>query len=270
MAIRLIPVRLIGQTIRGIRNRLGMAPADFADSLGVDPADLARWERGDAQPDYGTLAKVATMGLVDVLVFHDSAAAGSSPQLTPGEAGELREILAKMEELTAQARAIAERAVNRTAVDILDAASHAPPALGRADALVLDAELRVETAPRREGRSRTAAAGRRSPSRADAPPRSRGTRASSSSSGASSGGAKRSSASSGSSSASRSSNGSPRASRAGGSGASSGSASSSRPESDGSASPNGTSRKAGGARSGRSSGSTSDAKETGTAAGAAS
>jgi transcriptional regulator with XRE-family HTH domain len=171
MQIRLMPRRLMGQTIRGIRNRLGMSQAEFAESLGVESgAMVARWEKGQSQPEYGTLAKIATMGLVDVLVFHETTDAAQLPQLTPGEAGELRAILARMEALLADAKVVVERAANRTAVEVLEAATGsaaaAPPAT--ADALVLDAEVRLETRPR--ARSRTASASRakspKSPSRA--------------------------------------------------------------------------------------------------------
>jgi transcriptional regulator with XRE-family HTH domain len=168
MQIRLMPRRLMGQTIRGIRNRLGMSQADFAKALGVENgATVGRWEKGQAQPEYATLAKIATMGLVDVLVFHETTEA-PLPQLKPGEAGELREILARMEALLADAKVLVERASNRTALEILEAATAAPatppPAV---EALVLDAEVRLETKPRT--RSRTASAGRaKSTSRAKA------------------------------------------------------------------------------------------------------
>jgi transcriptional regulator with XRE-family HTH domain len=167
MQIRLMPRRFMGQTIRGIRNRLGMSQAAFAEALGVESgATVSRWEKGQTQPEYGTLAKIATMGLVDVLVFHETSDAAQLPQLTPGEAGELQQILTRMEALLADARAIAVRAANRTAVEVLEGATgpgQAPPAT--ADALVLDAEVRLETRPRT--RSRTATAGRaKSPSRA--------------------------------------------------------------------------------------------------------
>jgi transcriptional regulator with XRE-family HTH domain len=178
MPIKLLPRRLIGQTIRGIRNRLGMSQADFARSLGTgDAAAVARWERGQGQPDYGTLAKIATMGVVDVLVFHDTAPVDARPQLTPGEASELGEILARMEALMADARRLVDRASTRTAVELLDAVGTAPPALtDGAGALVLDAEVRVEAGPRarRESRSRTASAGRRAGTRATSQPRARG------------------------------------------------------------------------------------------------
>ncbi|HYH82375.1 MAG TPA: helix-turn-helix transcriptional regulator [Longimicrobium sp.] len=158
MAIRLIPKRLIGQTIHGIRTRLGMSPAEFARSLGVDDArEVGRWERGTAQPDYGTLAKIATMGVVDVLVFHEAPAVDGRPQLTPGEASELGQILARMEALLAEARRLVERASNRTAVEFLDAATGSGASLPAGDGLVLDASVRVEAKPRT--RSRTASAG---------------------------------------------------------------------------------------------------------------
>jgi len=161
MQIRLLPRKIIGQTIRGIRTRLGMSPADFANSLGVaDVAEVGRWERGTAQPDYGTLAKIATMGMVDAFIFHDPQGDGASPQLTPGEAGELDIILTRMEGLLNEARALVDRASSRTAVELLDAASGSPPARALADStLLLDAEVRVEATPRT--RSRTASASRR-------------------------------------------------------------------------------------------------------------
>ncbi|HEX6749077.1 MAG TPA: helix-turn-helix transcriptional regulator [Longimicrobium sp.] len=164
MPMRLLPKRLIGQTIRGIRNRLGMSQADFAQAVGAASAALvSRWERGEAQPDYGTLAKIATMGVVDVLVFHDEVSAAETPQLTPGEANELREILFRMEALLDDARQIVDRASSRTALDALEAATaNVPVSTAGADALVLDAEVRLETKPR----SRTASASRRSASRA--------------------------------------------------------------------------------------------------------
>ena len=165
MQIRLMPRRLIGQTIRGIRNRLGMSQADFAKALGVESgATVARWEKGQTQPEYGTLAKIATMGLVDVLVFHETPEGAPLPQLTPGEAAELREILARMEALISDAKALVARAENRTAVEVLEAAtgSRPSPAPATDAAVVLDAEVRLETRPR--VRSRTASAGRAKPS----------------------------------------------------------------------------------------------------------
>ncbi|HEV7587806.1 MAG TPA: helix-turn-helix transcriptional regulator [Longimicrobium sp.] len=160
MQIRLMPRRLMGQTIRGIRNRLGMSQAEFAEALGVENgAAVSRWEKGQSQPEYGTLAKIATMGLVDVLVFHETTDAAEMPQLTPGEAGELRDILARMEALLADAKVLVERAANRTAVELLEAATGSAKATpATADALVLDAEVRLETRPRT--RSRTASASR--------------------------------------------------------------------------------------------------------------
>ena len=160
MQIRLMPRRLMGQTIRGIRNRLGMSQAEFAKALGVESgATVGRWEKGQAQPEYATLAKIATMGLVDVLVFHEPVEGAPLPQLTPGEATELREILSRMETLIADAKALVARAENRPAVEVLVAATGAAatPAPA-AEALVLDAEVRLETKPRT--RSRTASASR--------------------------------------------------------------------------------------------------------------
>jgi len=168
MQIRLMPRRLMGQTIRGIRNRLGMSQAAFAESLGVESgAMVSRWEKGQAQPEYGTLAKIATMGLVDVLVFHETTDAAQLPQLTPGEASELRAILARMEALLADAKVVVERAANRTAVEMLETATGsaaAPPVT--ADALVLDAEVRLETRPRARSRTASAAKSPKRPSRA--------------------------------------------------------------------------------------------------------
>ena len=159
MQIRLMPRRLMGQTIRGIRNRLGMSQAELGEALGVDGSAVSKWEKGQTQPEYGTLAKIATMGLVDVLVFHETADAVALPQLTPGEAGELRDILARMEALLADAKVVVERAANRTAVEVLEAAAGSAKVTPvTADALVLDAEVRLETRPRK--RSRTASASR--------------------------------------------------------------------------------------------------------------
>ncbi|MFL5385579.1 MAG: helix-turn-helix transcriptional regulator [Longimicrobiaceae bacterium] len=165
MQIRLMPRRLIGQTIRGIRNRLGMSQADFAKALGVESgATVARWEKGQTQPEYGTLAKIATMGVVDVLVFHETPEGAPSPQLTPGEAVVLREIITRIEAQLAEAKALLARAENRTAVEVLEAATGSTPTPApETDAtVVVDAEVRLETRPRT--RSRTASAGRAKPS----------------------------------------------------------------------------------------------------------
>jgi transcriptional regulator with XRE-family HTH domain len=161
MPIRLLPKRIIGQTIRGVRTRLGMSPADFAKSLGVsDASQVAKWERGTVQPDYGTLAKIAAMGAVDLLVFHEPAAGGANPQLTPGEASELNLILARMEGLLTDARRLVDRATNRTALDLLEAtAGTAPAQIVDTGAVVLEAGVTVEAKPRT--RSRTAQASRR-------------------------------------------------------------------------------------------------------------
>lgn len=170
MPIRLLPKRIIGQTIRGVRTRLGMSAADFARSLGVsDASQVAKWERGTAQPDYGTLAKIAAMGAVDLLVFHESPSGGPSPQLTPGEATEITEILARMEALLADARRLVSRATERTALDLLEATSGTAPArLADTGPVVLEAGVTLEARPR--ARSRTAQASRRA---AGTPTRSR-------------------------------------------------------------------------------------------------
>lgn len=161
MPIRLLPKRIIGQTIRGVRTRLGMTAADFARSLGVsDASQVAKWERGTAQPDYGTLAKIAAMGAVDLLVFHEPQSGAPSPQLTPGEATELTEILARMEALLADARRLVNRATERTALDLLEATSGTTPArLADTGPVVLEAGVTLEARPR--ARSRTAQASRR-------------------------------------------------------------------------------------------------------------
>jgi transcriptional regulator with XRE-family HTH domain len=228
--MRLLPQRLIGQTIRGIRNRLGMSQADFADAVGApNGALVARWEKGQVQPDYGTLAKIATMGVVDVLVFHDGAPASETPQLAPGEANELRDILMRMESLLDDARRLVDRASSRTALQALEAAAGSIPASTEtSEALVLDAELRLETKPR----SRTASAGRRSSTRATPSTASRkrsssssssSTRKSGSTAGAGSSSAGESSSASGGSSRPRSRSGSK--SSGSGSGSTGGSAS---------------------------------------------
>ncbi len=166
MQIRLMPRRLMGQTIRGIRNRLGMSQAEFGESLGVEGSAVSKWEKGQTQPEYGTLAKIATMGLVDVLVFHETTNVAALPQITPGEAAELRDILARMEALLADAKVLVERAANRTAVEVLEGATAGAPPV-TADALVLDAEVRLETRPR--ARSRTASASRSTSKRSASP-----------------------------------------------------------------------------------------------------
>jgi transcriptional regulator with XRE-family HTH domain len=150
-----------------------MSQAEFGESLGVEGSAVSKWEKGQTQPEYGTLAKIATMGLVDVLVFHETADAPGLPQITPGEAAELRDILARMEALLADAKVLVERAANRTAVEVLEGArASAPPVT--ADALVLDAEVRLETRPR--ARSRTASASRSTSKRSAAPSSGRTSR----------------------------------------------------------------------------------------------
>jgi len=256
MSIRLLPKRLVGQTIRGIRTRLGMSQADFAHSLGVtDVREVGRWERGTAQPDYGTLAKIATMGVVDVLVFHEETAMDARPQLTPGEASELGEILARMEALLADARRLVDRASNRTAVELLDAAGPPAPALlGDGSSLVLDAEVRVEATPRT--RSRTASAGRRA---GGSQTRTRGT---ASNGGLGSGGT-RTSGSSASGSTTGSSKGGSAAKSGGARSSSTRSGGSTRSASKASRSSGSTTSSGGSGRSGRSGGSASGGSSSG-------
>jgi transcriptional regulator with XRE-family HTH domain len=169
MAIKLVPRRLIGPTIRGIRNRLGQTQDEFAESIGVgDGSTVSAWENGEAQPDYGMLAKIAAMGLVDVLVFSDTSPDAETPQLTPGEAGELRGILARMEALVAEAREIVERASDRTVLETLETAVGPRATLPEvAEGGRLRAELTVEAEPlagsgRGAGNGRSGARGGRS------------------------------------------------------------------------------------------------------------
>ncbi|HET7234511.1 MAG TPA: helix-turn-helix domain-containing protein [Longimicrobium sp.] len=246
MSIRLLPKRLVGQTIRGIRTRLGMSPADFAKSLGVsDVAEVGRWERGTSQPEYGTLAKIAAMGVVDVLVFHEQQPQGALPQLTPGEASELNDILARMEGLLADARRLVSRATNRTAIELLEATSGTAPAQA-ADTgdLVLEAAVTVEARPR--ARSRAASAGRQA---ASTPARAR-----------SGGGSRKSGSSSTGSSSTRSSGtGSSSSSTSGGATAKSGGSRSSSSRSGG-----GSSRSRAGSSGGSSSGASNSSRGEGT------
>ncbi|HET7464516.1 MAG TPA: helix-turn-helix transcriptional regulator [Longimicrobium sp.] len=205
MPIRLLPKQIIGRTIRGVRTRLGMSAADFARSLGVsDASQVGKWERGTAQPDYGTLAKIAAMGAVDLLVFHEPQLDGASPQLTPGEASELNEILARMEALLTDARRLVKRATERTALDLLEAtAGTAPAQIVDTGPLVLEAGVTLEARPRT--RSRTAQASRRAASTQTRSRTSGGTRKSGSSEGSSSGSGGSSSGSTARSGGSRSS-----------------------------------------------------------------
>lgn len=109
-----LPKQLMGHAIRGIRTRLGMSQTAFAAALGMpgSHALVSSWERGKAQPDYGLLAKIATMGVVDVM-----ASAEAQPTVVEGmtsrEMIELQNLLRRMELLMGQARAIVERAGQR-------------------------------------------------------------------------------------------------------------------------------------------------------------
>lgn len=179
MAIRLLPKRLIGQTIRLIRNRLGQTQDEFARSLGYeDGSTVSGWETGESQPDAGTLARIATMGVVDVLVFSDTAEAEDVPQLTPGEAQELNGILLRMETLLSEARQIVDRASNRTALEALEAAvgpGAALPKPAAGDGLALSATVSVEARPRRRSTSESGPGSGSGNGRGGAAKRSRST-----------------------------------------------------------------------------------------------
>jgi transcriptional regulator with XRE-family HTH domain len=112
MNLRLLPKHLIGQIIRGIRGRLRLSQASLAEQLGVDGGEetVRRWESGEEQPDRSVLTRLATMGLVDVLVFHQQE---DTEHLPPGEAAELQGILLRMEALMVEAREVVERAARR-------------------------------------------------------------------------------------------------------------------------------------------------------------
>lgn len=165
MPIKLLPKRLIGQTIRGIRNRLGQTPAEFAETVGVEEVEtILAWERGEQQPDYATLARVAAMGVVDVLVFADPTDAADGPQLTPGEAQELDAILGRMEALLDEARDIVRRASRRTVLDVLEeAAGTRPRGLPEGAEAGVSLELHAEVVPT-ERRGRSSGGGRSSSS----------------------------------------------------------------------------------------------------------
>jgi transcriptional regulator with XRE-family HTH domain len=112
MNVRLLPRHLIGQTIRGIRGRLRLSQASLAEQMGVDEETVRAWESGEEQPDRNVLTRIATMGLVDVLVFHQQE---DTERLPPGEAAELQGILLRMEALLGEAREVVERAARRPA-----------------------------------------------------------------------------------------------------------------------------------------------------------
>lgn len=174
MAIRLLPKRLIGQTIRSIRARLEQTPDEFARALGVPggAATITAWEGGEDQPDYATLAKIATVGVADVLIFHDAAPADEAPQLTPGEAAELSAILARMEGLLGDARRIVARASGRTAVEMLEAATSRRAA-------ARDGRPAAKPSTRKPGPARKTTSAARTKPAAAASPKQRGGAASS-------------------------------------------------------------------------------------------
>lgn len=273
MALRLIPKRLVGPTVRGIRNRLGQTQEQFAESIGVSSGDvIANWEEGRSQPDTGTLAKIAAMGLVDVLVFHDDVPADELPQLTPGEANELRAILSRMEALLGEAREIVEAAADRTVVEVLEAASSArlpaPTGLEADGAVTLAAEVTVKP------RARAGSSGSKSSSRGSSSGGTSSTRSSSSrSSGSkttgsgskSSGGSKSSSGGSGSGGSKSSSGGSKSSGGRSGSSSSRSSGSSSGSSSAGSKSSGSSSSGSGssGSRSGSGGGNSGSSSSNG-------
>ncbi|HEX8455053.1 MAG TPA: helix-turn-helix transcriptional regulator [Longimicrobium sp.] len=113
MNLRLLPKHLIGQMIRGIRGRLRLSQASLAEQLGLEGGEetVRRWESGEEQPDRNVLTRLATMGLVDVLVFHQQE---DTEHLPPGEAAELQGILLRMEALLVEAREVVERAARRS------------------------------------------------------------------------------------------------------------------------------------------------------------
>ena len=140
MNVRLLPRHLIGQTIRGIRGRLRLSQGSLAEQMGVDEETVIRWESGEEQPDRNVLTRIATMGLVDVLVFHQQE---DSERLPPGEAAELQGILLRMEALLGEAREVVERAARR-------------PAAGGPE-LRASVEVAAEVRPRRASKSTGAA-----------------------------------------------------------------------------------------------------------------
>lgn len=147
MNVRLLPRHLIGQTIRGIRGRLRLSQGSLAEQMGVDEETVRRWESGEEQPDRGALTRIATMGLVDVLVFHQQE---DTERLPPGEAAELQGILLRMEALLGEAREVVERAARR-------------PAEEGIPELRASVEVSAEVRPRRATKSTSAA--KKSPAR---------------------------------------------------------------------------------------------------------
>ena len=141
MNVRLLPRHLIGQTIRGIRGRLRLSQGSLAEQMGVDEDTVRRWESGEEQPDRNVLARIATMGLVDVLVFHQQ---DDTERLPPGEAAELQGILLRMEALLGEAREVVERAARR-------------PAAEGVPELRASVEVAAEVRPRRATKSTAAA-----------------------------------------------------------------------------------------------------------------
>ncbi len=149
MNLRLLPKHLIGQIIRGIRGRLRLSQASLAEQLGLKGGEetVRRWESGEEQPDRSVLARLATMGLVDVLVFHQQE---DTEHLPPGEAAELQGILLRMEALMVEAREVVERAARRS-----------QPAV---PALTATVEVSAEVRPRKAAKKAPARKGTRASS----------------------------------------------------------------------------------------------------------
>ena len=148
MNLRLLPKHLIGQIIRGIRGRLRLSQASLAEQLGIEGGEetVRRWESGEEQPARNVLTRLATMGLVDVLVFHQQE---DTEHLPPGEAAELQGILLRMVALLVEAREVVERAARRSqpAVPVLSAS----------------VEVSAEVRPRKAAKKAPARKGTRAP-----------------------------------------------------------------------------------------------------------
>lgn len=154
MNLRLLPRHLIGQIIRGIRGRLRLSQASLAEQLGVERGEetVRRWESGEEQPDRALLTRLATMGLVDVLVFHQQ---DDTEHLPPGEAAELQSILLRMEALMVEAREVVERSARRS------------PGV---PALTAPVEVSAEVRPRKSARKAPARKSTRAPRAKKTPP----------------------------------------------------------------------------------------------------
>lgn len=155
MNLRLLPKHLIGQIIRGIRGRLRLSQASLADQLGVEGGEetVRRWESGEEQPDRNVLTRLATMGLVDVLVFHQQ---DDTEHLPPGEAAELQSILLRMEALLVEAREVVERSARRSQQSV--------------PALAASVEVSAEIRPRKAAKKAPTGKGTRASGAKKTPP----------------------------------------------------------------------------------------------------